>query len=189
MGQRICSIVGCDRKVEYATKGLCRRCYKRVTTPRSGKTSPFESDVTRFEKQISPSPGGCWVWTGGTNRAKAPYGVINLQGRRSVYVHRWSYEYHRAAIPEGLEIDHLCHNTLCANPWHLEPVTRQINAARTLAALKTHCIRGHEFTPENTIRLRRGNGRRQCRACAQMHAKNQSAKRAARNRPGIYLQE
>ena len=30
---------------------------------------------------------------------------------------------------------------------------------------KTHCIRGHEFTPENT-RFR--NGRRECRECCRM---------------------
>jgi formylmethanofuran dehydrogenase subunit E len=30
-------------------------------------------------------------------------------------------------------------------------------------AIKTHCVRGHEYTPDNT--LRQGNGGRRCREC------------------------
>lgn len=44
-------------------------------------------------------------------------------------------------------------------------------------ASKTHCKRGHEFTPENTYIKPTG---RECRACARIHAKNAWARRAAR---------
>lgn len=109
--------------------------------------------------------GDCWVWAGGANRG---YGVFKTGiGREQVYVHRWSYEYHRAEIPDGLFIDHLCKNTLCVNPWHMEPVTTRVNNLRStnIAAVnssKTRCIHGHEFTPENTIQVKGG---RKCRTC------------------------
>lgn len=69
---------------------------------------------------------GCWEWTGW---AKRGYGQVWV-GERTFGAHRFSYELHRAEIPDGLQIDHLCRNTLCVNPWHLEPVTGQVNVRR-----------------------------------------------------------
>ena len=45
----------------------------------------------------------------------------------------------------------------------------------------THCIHGHEFTPENTRVNKGGNGRpmRQCRACARERKKLYRAAKAA----------
>lgn len=83
--------------------------------------------------------------------------------------------------PSGLELDHLCHTNSqectggdtclhrrCVNPDHLEPVTHRVNTIRGLgfsgvAARKTHCMRGHEFTPENTYI--KPNGTRRCKTC------------------------
>jgi hypothetical protein len=33
-------------------------------------------------------------------------------------------------IPDGLMLDHLCRNTACVNPSHLEPVTNSVNVQR-----------------------------------------------------------
>lgn len=117
------------------------------------------SCVVRFEQRITENERGCWIWTGAKSRPENGYARLG-----PVYMHRWSYEYHRAPIPEGLEIDHLCRNTLCVNPWHLEPVTRKVNAERTEPAQRTHCPQGHEYTPENTYRHPK-IGVRMCRKC------------------------
>lgn len=53
-----------------------------------------------------------------------------VAANRTVKAYRWSYEYHRAEIPAGLHLDHLCRNPGCVNPWHLEPVSPLENMRR-----------------------------------------------------------
>lgn len=72
--------------------------------------------------------GECWVWTGtrrGTDYGRFCEGVNKL-------AHRVSYEHFVGPIPVGKEIDHLCRNTLCVNPRHLEAVSHRKNIARGL---------------------------------------------------------
>jgi HNH endonuclease len=107
---------------------------------------------------------GCWEWTG--SRDRDGYGRTWASGKRRS-VHRVSYEMTYGPIPAGLQIDHLCRVRHCANPAHMETVTPRVNTLRgktvpAANAAKTHCINGHEFTPENTRIYR---GWRCCRAC------------------------
>lgn len=126
---------------------------------------------------------GCWEWTAYTD--PNGYGRIKVGGRNGqmAKAYRVSYELAYGPIPEGLTIDHLCRVRHCINPAHLEAVTVRENLLRGVGtpavnARKTHCIRKHEFTPENTIRTVDGRGRigRQCRACQ----RERDAKRARR---------
>lgn len=114
----------------------------------------------------------CWNWTGAVTayrpeRPFAPatkgYGVMSVTGK-PMYVHRLSWLIHRGELAEGLVIDHLCENTLCVNPSHMQQVTNKENTERSpkhtkngAKYLKTHCKNGHERTPEM-----RG---RQCTVC------------------------
>lgn len=110
----------------------------------------------------------CWVWQGQTVKRYGKYA-----GR---VVHRRFYEVLVGPIPTGLEIDHLCRNTLCVNPLHLEPVTRAENARRR-NVLYTHCRHGHEFTPTNTCLDRVGH--RSCRTCRTECKRRSVAKKRA----------
>lgn len=74
----------------------------------------------------------CWEWQ---RYAGHPAGYAYILRRRNgrrlkFYVHRLAYEELVGPIPGGLDLDHLCRNTCCCNPGHLEPVTRAENTRR-----------------------------------------------------------
>lgn len=181
-----CSVTGCALPVEC--KGLCNAHYIRH---RKGR--PMDPPVRprtveeRFWSRVDKlsSPNGCWLWTG--SRITSGYGRITFteDGReRLVVAHRWSYEALVGPIPDGLVLDHLCRVRHCVNPAHLEPVTQFENVMRgfgvgALASRQTHCVHGHEFTPENT-HIRKDNGQRVCRACtAEASRRHRARARAA----------
>lgn len=87
------------------------------------------SPAERFYRYVARQRNGCWNWTGGTTKG---YGSFSAVGRKKVYAHRFSWELHRGPIPDGLVIDHLCRNTRCVNPDHLEPVTQLENVRRAV---------------------------------------------------------
>lgn len=120
-----------------------------------------------MEKVGPPTETGCWPWIGA--KIETGYGVF-WRKRRQVFAHRFAYEALRGSIPPGLHIDHLCKHTSCVNPEHMELVTPRENVLRgngptAMMARRTHCIRGHEYTPENTVRYRCTGAARHCRQC------------------------
>lgn len=125
---RTCGVEGCDR--EHAAHGVCLMHYKRLR--RNGDPGVaghvYRTHLTDEERIFSGlvEQANCWVWT---RHKRNGYGTASVAGRR-VYIHRWIYEFMVAEIPHGLELDHLCRNKACANPYHLEPVTHQVNIAR-----------------------------------------------------------
>lgn len=147
-----------------------------------------ERFARRFWAKVKIDESGCWEWaaslTGG-------YGTIEYRraevggSRRTVRAHRASYELAKGPIPPGLCLDHLCRNTRCVNPDHLEAVTQQENVSRGLvgqrnrerAVSKTHCKRGHAYVRENLYV--RADGYRECRLC-----KNEATKRYQRRLRG-----
>ena len=121
--------------------------------------------------------GPCWVWEGFKN--DEGYGRIKY--RKKMYLtHRLSYILCSGPIQEGLQIDHLCRNTGCCNPEHLEAVSALVNTSRSRAkevnALlrknMTHCKHGHPYTEENTYIPPKGGGRscKICRAAANLRS-------------------
>lgn len=126
--------------------------------------------------------GGCWLPS--LKGDRKGYVRVKVAGR-SVPLHRLAYAAVKGPIPDGLTIDHLCRNTGCFNPQHLEAVTAAENIRRgtqgKAQASKTHCVRGHEFTPENTYRPP-GKNERACRECQRINGRMNDAKRRAKGR-------
>jgi hypothetical protein len=164
-----CTIQGCERN--RMTRGWCSTHYSRwrrngnplrTLTPARVSGTPDE----RFWAKVNGS-GVCWEWEGSKNARG--YGHFSLNNKL-VYAHRYAWTTLVGTIPDDLVLDHLCRNTSCVAPDHLEPVSGHVNTMRGEGVAsgnsrKTHCIRGHEFTPENIYR-RAGGGRR-CKRCQQ----------------------
>lgn len=141
-----------------ARADAARLTYRRLKNP----TNERLRDYLRERSRITDS--GCWEWI--CPKKPGGYAAVTINGTRHVS-HRLAFEVFIGQIPAGLVLDHLCRNTYCINPDHLEPVTQQENILRGIGrsavnAEKTHCPRGHKYTPENVWI---NSGRRYCRAC------------------------
>lgn len=170
-----CSLDGCDRPQK--ARGYCNRHYLRDArhgSPVSGGSVRHDSDESRRQElwRLIDKSSGCWIFTGSIRRDG--YGTIRYDGR-SRPVHRVVYELLVAPIPDGLQLDHLCHTNdescdggvecphrACVNPDHLEPVTHRENIRRGVKSRRTTCPQGHRY--DVTIE-RRGGVERRCSTC------------------------
>lgn len=133
---------------------------------------PRTAPIVRFMRFVEVDERGCWLWQGSRTHG---YGYF-WDGDQGIRAHIWMFKH--LFGEHGYEaLDHLCRVRACVNPKHLEPVSHQTNLLRsplTIAAInaaKTHCLRGHEFTPENTYEPPRRPGRRYCKQCTQMRVR------------------
>lgn len=173
------------RSTNYYARGRCQTCYgrHRRQQKRAGSFTLLVVHGAPLEKLIErsePGSNGCVLYTGcPTNRG---YGQISVDGTQKL-AHRAIYELTVGPIPDGMDLDHTCHNRdvscmggvdcihrRCINVDHLEPVTGAENTRRgkgwAVNGLKTHCPQGHPYDRENTYVY---DGRRYCRACNRQH--------------------
>lgn len=147
-----------------------------VDTTRNRNIHPDQ----RFDKKIRMLANGCWEWIAGKTNG---YGVLSIRHDLHVKAHRYAFERYRGYIPDGMQLDHLCRNPLCVNPWHLDPVSCKENLRRSPAqpttknAAKTHCARGHAFSEENTYKTPIGG--RACRECKKLSIQRVKARKTA----------
>lgn len=136
----------------------CSRACQYLPTP-----------ILRFWAKVDRrGPDECWEWRGSIY-TKTGYGQF-WTGEKATVAHRFAYELLIGPIPAGrnIFIHHHCCNRRCVNPRHIEAVIQRVHpdAAPAMHAAKTHCKRGHEYTPENTIRVPNG---RACRTCKRLY--------------------
>ena len=164
MGERTCSVDGCEQKLN--SRGLCSKHYQRwlLYGGPAEKTRWEKTPAERFWPKVD-ADGDCWVWTAGKTadgygRFRADHGVRFL-------AHRWAYAALVGEVGPGLHLDHLCKNRACVNPDHLEPVSPMENARRSAVGwnsrTKTHCPQGHPYSVDNVYITKRKP--RACRTC------------------------
>lgn len=143
----------------------------------------------RLRRRIEFADNGCWLWTASTTDG---YGQMKVNGKY-FRAFRLAYELFVGAVPEGLQLDHLCHTAdetcaggetcihrRCCNPEHLEPVTVRENLLRgrgfnSVNAAKTHCLRGHPLSGDNLYIEPKGS--RSCKTCRAESTRRSQAKR------------
>lgn len=143
-------------------------CGNYPTNPRARVIRGHQAPTLhqRVDAKLDTS-GKCWVWTGSTSNKG--YGRVHSDGRDGpvLLVHRVQYERYFGPIPADLTVDHLCRNTVCGNPAHMELVTAAENTRRgDSPGMVLHragvCARGHSVSIHG---YRSAKGKGYCRAC------------------------
>jgi len=184
----VCSVESCGKRARG--RGWCDAHYTRwlrYGDPLIRKRF-YRDDLARFWSLVDTSAGlwECWPCLGFIS--PDGYGMTAtkfMNGRGSERVHRFAYLLFVGPIPEGLTVDHQCHNLdltcmggptcqhrRCANPFHLEAVTAEENVSRGRSPLltglrqsgKTVCPHGHAYDEANTY-VHPVTGYRWCRRC------------------------
>lgn len=152
-----------------------------------------KSNVERFFEYVDKlTEDQCWSWGGCTKNGYGSFWIRDSScrnGGKMVAAHRYSYELMFGKIEKGKIIHHICENKLCVNPLHMRLVssfgrhTTDYHPTSVTAINKnrTHCIYGHEFTPENTIIEK--SGKRKCRTCSKLAIKKATKLKILRNIP------
>src|SRR5262245_16622968 len=109
----------------------------------------------------------CWEWTGCIH--PLGYGQFRYDARKKhnggkpqTSPHRFAYEHFVGEIPADREVDHLCNVKHCANPRHLELVSRRENLSRRNRRYSRICPKHNE---EKT-RIGKKRSALRCKSCA-----------------------
>lgn len=138
--------------------------------------------IQKIKARCAIDSNSCWLWTG--SRHTKGYAQAGYRGE-TVRLHRKLYELTNGITLSSTQfVCHLCDVRHCCNPAHGWVGTAKDNnndcasKERHHNTVKTHCKRGHEYTPGNTYI--KPDGARSCKAC-----KNEQQLRKWHNDPAF----
>lgn len=102
---RECAVEDCERK--HYGLGFCATHYEYFRKHGTPVHVPLTALERFWAKVAEPDDQGCRLWTGHIN--KSGIGKFNPDGK-TVGAHRWIYIQIHGEPPEGLVVDHVCHN-------------------------------------------------------------------------------
>lgn len=91
------------------------------------------SNEYRFWANVEKTDS-CWNWLAHKNNGYGRFMERIDGGYRPWAAHRYAYTALRGPIPDGMVIDHMCHNRSCVNPLHLQVVTSKQNTENRAGA-------------------------------------------------------
>ena len=107
------------------------------------KNGPIQEDC--------PNLKNCWQWTAAKCLGYGRFGF----NKKTLLAHRISYTLIKGEIPRGLVLDHICRNTSCVNPEHLDIVTHKENIQRVPVERREKCNKGHDLVESSSYRVDR----------------------------------
>jgi len=120
-----CSFADCLRP--HLARGYCRNHYHQM---RNRGEIPRRTAEDRFWPKVNKT-AGCWEWT--STLSPTGYGSFHL-AKSNRPAHRVSWEMANGPIPDGINMDHICHNRKCVNPGHLRFATQKQNSENLVGA-------------------------------------------------------
>jgi hypothetical protein len=152
-----CSIVDCERLRKYLDTGWCQTHYHRYWRTGTVELLPrtTRTDLTYFgahgrvKSVFGSATKYCCVFCGGKANEWAYDGTDESELNGFVTDNKWPVTY--SVWPEFyMPLCHPCHRKMDAS-------------ARALR--RTHCVNGHEMTPENTYTRPSKPNNRECVTC------------------------
>lgn len=141
----------------------------------------IEEIYEMLEERKVIKPNGCWELCIKTSSR----GYSRIEGEKKEYLaHRISAAHHLGLnlndrVKQALHKNE-CYNRACWNPEHLYVGNASLNMRNAVDIgkknqKKTHCKRGHEFTPDNLYLDWKGN--RYCKECDKLRGIKRTRKR------------
>lgn len=143
MNSSLCVIPECG--LPHKARGWCTKHYSRwlrYGDPLHARHYVKGTAEDRFWAKVDKSGGddACWPWLGACK--ETGYGIAEGDNDIFNHAHIVAYMFTFGEIPDGLQIDHTCHDSLvcnlgwdcphrkCQNPKHLKAVTHAENHFR-----------------------------------------------------------
>lgn len=168
----------------------CAGLFEDPSMPKNDGKTPQQ----RFAERYTINPiTGCWNWMGSINGKGYAYLWVPDEIRnekrpgkgRTLQAYRLGWVWKYGPVPRGSDLHHICQNTICVNPDHLEVITRSdhMRKADTICGknlLKTQCPKGHPYDKENTYTP----PNRKARFCRRCERERHAAARLAKRKVG-----